>query len=297
MKKIYGFPTLPRAGLANMLIPWAECFIWCRDNEIEQLSPFWKKIRLGPYLRGERDKRQYQKFFSSGGNIAGVKRLLLLTSRKISFEDFCLLENKNDIKKTTLVCFSDMNHLERLIGRDKEIIDELYRITRPEYHPFGLPVNFIGIHIRMGDFPYKSETNQHGYFRQTLEWYIEALKQLRISLGINMVAVIFSDGTDKELAPILSLGNVIHSPFSESISDLLAIAKSTVVITSRSSFSLVGAFLGQVPSIWYEGKKYICGSGYMPKEQSVKLEVEWMPGQTFCNEFIDVLKKRCGQGD
>jgi len=185
-----------------------------------------------------------------------------------------------------------MNHLERLIGRHEEIIGELYRITRPKYWPTGLPQTFIGVHIRMGDFPQKVDTRKQVNFRQPMEWYIEALQQLRISLGIRLPAIVFSDGTDKELAPILRLDNIIRSPFSEAISDLLAIAKSIVILTSRSSFSLMGAYLGQVPSVWYIGKKEICGTGYMPSDRSTTLEIEWMPGQMLSNEFIDALKKR-----
>ena len=111
-------------------------------------------------------------------------------------------------------------------------------------------------------------------------------------MKINSQAIIFSDGSDKELAPILNLDNVIRSPFSASISDLLGIAKSTLIITSRSSYSLVGAYLGQVPSIWYEGKKDICGNGYMPDNLSSLYEIEWMPGQVFSNEFIEGIKNR-----
>lgn len=293
MKRIYGFPVLSKAGLANMLIPWAECFIWCRDHGIKQIAPFWGKIRLGPYFRGERDRRQYQKLFNAGENITGLSRLLLLlTSKKVLAEEFRLIKDNKEIKQSTLVCFSDMNHLERLIGRDEEIITELYRITRSQYWPVGLPSNFIGIHIRMGDFPFKSDDNKHGFFRQPLEWYIEALEQLRLSLGINMTAIIFSDGTDKELSSILKLDHVIRSPFSNSISDLLAIASSSIVITSRSSFSLLGAYLGQVPSIWYEGKNDICSSGYMPNNKSDKLETEWMPGKSYPHEFIAYLKSK-----
>jgi hypothetical protein len=293
MKKIYGYPVLPKAGLANMLIPWAECYLWCYDNGFQQIAPFWGKLRLGPYIRGERDRRKYQKLFKAGNRITGLSRLLLLlTSKKIPFEEFHLRKDKNNVRQSTLVCFSDMNHLERLIGRDKEILNELYQITRPEYLPTELPSAYIGIHIRMGDFPFRNDENKNGFFRLPIEWYIEALKQLRLSLGKDIPAFIFSDGTYEELYSILNVKNTIRSPLSESISDLLALSASSVIITSRSSFSLIGAFLGQVPSIWYPGKKDICRSGYMPKEQSMKLEVEWMPGQTFCNEFIDALNKR-----
>jgi hypothetical protein len=125
-----------------------------------------------------------------------------------------------------------------------------------------------------------------------LQWYIEALQQLRLSLGFSLNAIIFSDGADEDLTPILKLENVIRSSFPTSISDLLAIAKSTVLITSRSSFSLFGAYLGQVPSIWYKGKNEICSSGYMPGDLSAVYENEWMPGDLFADEFINVLEKR-----
>ena len=30
--RVYGYPVLPRAGLGNMLFPWADCYLWCRDH-------------------------------------------------------------------------------------------------------------------------------------------------------------------------------------------------------------------------------------------------------------------------
>ena len=92
-KTIYGFPILPKAGLANMLIPWADCLVWCKDNGIRQISPFWGKIRIGPYLRKERDKRQYQRLFNPHGTITGLRRLFLLTiSRRVFYEDIVASE-------------------------------------------------------------------------------------------------------------------------------------------------------------------------------------------------------------
>jgi hypothetical protein len=291
--KIYGFPMLPHAGLGNMLIPWADCFIWCKDLGIEQLAPFWRKIRIGPYMRAERDKRQYQRLFINSNLIYGIKRLLLLLiSNKISAEDFRMLSSNKTSFPPTIVCFSKMNQFERIVGRHEEVKNELYRITRTKYWPKGLPQSYIGVHIRMGDFPVKSETQKQHYFRIPLEWYLGVLNQVRTSLGNNLPIVIFSDGTDKEIETILALENVIRSPFAESITDLLAIANSKVIITSRSSYSLFGAYLGQVPSIWYEGKDEICNYSYMPAEQKGSLEIEWMPGQCLSNEFVNSLKKR-----
>nr|WP_315161286.1 alpha-1,2-fucosyltransferase [uncultured Flavobacterium sp.] len=291
--KIYGFPILPKAGLGNMLIPWADCYIWCKDLGIQQIAPFWRKIRVGPYLRGERDKRQYQKLFISGNMINGLSRLfLLLISKRISAEEFRNLNVKKSKILPTLVTFSDMNKLDLLLGRHEEVLNELYKITKPKFWPVKLQKSFIGIHIRMGDFPEKSNSLTQINFRIPLEWYIESLNQIRMALGNDFPVVIFSDGTDKEIESILKLPNVIRSPYSESISDLLAIAKSTVIITSRSSYSLFAAFLGQVPSIWYSGKDAIYKKSYMPTEKNGNLEIEWMPGQFLTAEFIESLKER-----
>jgi hypothetical protein len=291
--KIYGIAVLPKAGLGNMLIPWADCYMWCKDSGIQQIAPSWRKIRVGPYLRGERDKRQYQKLFISGNMITGLFRLfLLLISKSYSAEEF----RNSNVKKSrilpTLVTFSDMNKLDLLQGRHEEVLNELYKITRPKYWPVKLQKSFIGIHIRMGDFPEKSNHPLQINFRIPLDWYIKCLNQVRMVLGDDFPVVIFSDGTDKEIEAILKLPNVVRSPYSESISDLLAIAKAKVIITSRSSYSLFGAFLGQVPSVWYSGKDAIYKKSYMPAEKNGNLEIEWMPGQFLTAEFIESLKER-----
>lgn len=294
-KKFYGFPILPKAGLANMLIPWAECYIWCKDKEVREISPYWRKVRIGPYLRGERDKRQYQKLFVDAGKVSGLKRIwFLLFFRRVNFEEFRFLDPVKVVSDNTIVCFSSMNYLERLVKRQAEIIEELYRITRKKFWPIGLPNIFIAIHVRLGDFPTKSELQSQVYFRQPIEWYVEVLKNLRNALGRDIPAIIFSDGTDTELAPLLGIFNVSRSHYSEAITDLLALANSTVIITSRSSFSLFGAFLGAVPSIWYKGKNEICGNGYMGDGEAGGLEIEWMPGEGFPQGFLHELKNRIG---
>ena len=95
--KIYGYPILPKAGLGNMLLVWADCYISCKDLKIKQIAPFWRKLRIGTYLRGERDKREYQRLFTNGKNISGINRLLLLLiSNKVSTEDFKRLNSKTN---------------------------------------------------------------------------------------------------------------------------------------------------------------------------------------------------------
>jgi len=292
--KIYGYPILPKAGLGNMLLVWADCYISCKDLKIKQIAPFWRKLRIGTYLRGERDKREYQRLFTNGKNISGINRLLLLLiSNKVSTEDFKKTKFKNKLSLLPkVVTFSSMNNFNRLTGRHNEVLKEVYNITKPKYWPINLPKSFIAIHIRRGDFPEMSNEINQIYFKIPIEWYIDALNQIRNQIGNDFPVVIFSDGTDEEVKPILSLPKVIRSSYPESISDMLAISKAIVIITSKSTYSLFGAFLGQVPSLWYIGKNDIYKSSYMPAEQNSSLEIEWMPNQILPDDFMNTIKKR-----
>ena len=96
----------------------------------------------------------------------------------------------------------------------------------------------------------------------------------------------------KKLNQFYTLQKVIRSPYPESISDMLAISKAIVIITSKSTYSLFGAFLGQVPSLWYIGKNDIYKSSYMPAELKSSLEIEWMPNQILPDDFINTIKER-----
>jgi hypothetical protein len=294
--KILGYPYLHKAGLANMLIPWADCYLWCKDNFLQMVSPNWYKFRVGPLIRNERDKRNYHRLFLPSDQITGIQKYwLLLNSRKISSQIGREVKNIEGIPGNKIVVFSNMNEFPHLIGRHKEVYSELYRITKPKFRPNEfLESDFVGIHIRLGDYPNipKYEENNHVYYRLPITWYIECLEKIREVIGIQIKACVFSDGSEEEISPLLRLPNVIRSPFIESISDILAISRSSILITSRSSFSLFGAYLGQVPSIWYGNRKTISSLGISPGGISTSLEIEWQSGDMFPPEFIKTINNR-----
>ena len=153
-RAVYGYPQV-HGGLGNMLIPWADCVLWCRDNEAAMIAPFWTKIRMGPWLRRERDKRLYHRFFVPAGDIHGLPRLVLLaTSCQVTADDWRSGRSGAATDRSTVVCFANMNLFGNLIGRHNEVHAALYRITRRSYHPVGLGGKpFVGIHVRLGDFP------------------------------------------------------------------------------------------------------------------------------------------------
>ena len=295
LSAVLGYPVLPRAGLANMLIPWAECYLWCQDQGVERLSPIWTKARVGPRLRRERDPRQYQRLFSAGTQITGLRRLALLaTARRVSADRWRDGWARLPTNRSTLVCFNDMNHFERLVGRHREVGAELVRMTRPQYRPPSLDGPFIGVHVRMGDYPPRGEGPTQLVFRLPLSWYTAGLQELRRALGEDLPAIVFSDGTDSELGPLLALRNVQRSPFATAITDLLALSAGAAIVTSRSTFSLWAAYLGQIPALWFPPKADICGRGVFPGDQGIELEIEWQPGDDLPRPFVAAVRQRCG---
>jgi hypothetical protein len=280
-----------------MLIPWADCVLWCRDNQAEMIAPFWTRVRIGPWLRRERDKRLYHRYFVSAGKIHGLRRLALLaTSSVMSAEDWRGGRKTANTNKNIVVRFSDMNLFGNLIGRHEEIRAELYRMTRPKFHPTGLTgaAPFVGIHIRFGDFPSMSPGGSGAavYFRLPIDWYTGCLLEIRRAIGFELPAIVFSDGSDAELGPLLALRAVARSPFQAAITDMLALAESSAIITSRSTFSLWGAYLGQVPSIWYPNKADVCGNGVFADKSLSDLEIEWMTGRPLPDAFASALTHR-----
>ena len=288
--RLYGYPILMKAGLGNMLIPWARCVLWCKDNNAQMIAPYWTKIRIGPFLRLERDKRQYQFLFNHTNQIAGLKRLILLAlCRKIDEVDWPngTVEGKSD---RIIVCFKNMDRADALVGRHKEITDELCRITKPCYIPKDLANRpFIGIHVRLGDFmPASKEELNRGLhcIRIPIQWYADALLELRKSVGKNMEAKIFSDGHDEELMPILRIAGTSRYEGGAAITDMLALSKATVIIASGSSFSVWASYLGGVPTIWYPGQRFSMRCNLEEKYR----DIEWDRGKVLNNDFIYLIK-------
>jgi hypothetical protein len=296
MNAIYGYPDMGRYGLGNMLFPWARCYLWCKDNNIPMLAPTWLKVRIGPYLRGERDKRHYERLFNNRGYVGGVKKWLLLSvSKKISEIE----KDQNIIKASQLqtdkvVIFNGWPDLfTPLFKRSIEVKLELERITLPMYMPVidQKSTSFIGIHIRRGDF---SKPKQECMIREgtlnvqvPITWFIQVLTTLRTQLGFTAKAILFSDGTEDDIKEIIKLPDVDYQKGGKAITDLLMLAQSRCIIASGSTFSMWSSYLGQVPSIWHPGQR----RQRILDENRFDLEPEYEMNTKFSNEFIDTVSR------
>lgn len=279
--KLYGYPVLMKAGLGNMLIPWAKCLLWCKDNNARMIAPFWTKLRIGPYLRREKDKRNYQRFFKTEAGISGLHRLYLLaTASKHPFEQY---QGSVSSSNPVTVLFSGMEDFEQLVGRHDEIRQALTAMTKEKYLPQTSAKPYIAVHVRLGDYA-KVETGASVPWtsRLPIDWYVAAIHEVRKHTGTGLDVVIFSDGNDEELKALLELPAVRRSEYKEAISDILALSQAAVIIGSCSSFSMWGAYLAQTFTLWHHGR--VPGK-IMEEQRSVLYEAEWLPEMELPDSF------------
>ncbi|MEY8687576.1 alpha-1,2-fucosyltransferase [Bacteroides sp. AN502(2024)] len=113
--------------------------------------------------------------------------------------------------------------------------------------------DMVAVHVRLGDYVPEMRVDINWY-REVIENIIKERPQQRFAL--------FSDGSDEELRPLLTIPNVERCFFGNAFADMWAISKSKFVIASDSTFSAWGAFLGQRPILFskrhfppvYDGK-------------------------------------------
>ena len=292
-KKLFGYPLLGREGLAHSLLAWARCVVWCHQTGAKMISPRWFKLRIGPYIRRERDKRNYFLSFGKGEHIGEPHRTVGLLCFKKIYAELDLPDQTYQPAKNTVVVFRNAEALNErkffyhVAGYSQLIKAELQKITHSQYLPSQPNKPHIALHVRRGDFKVAIEGSLNSATTNTqlsLVWYRDVLVRLRGAIGADVAAVVYSDGEDKELINLLSLPNVSRAPRQAAITDLLSISDADVLITSVSGFSQWGSFLGNVPCISYPNQSLF---SYLPELID---EVEIDQNVDFPEWFITKIK-------
>jgi hypothetical protein len=297
---LYGFPVLGRTGLAHSMLSWARCTVWCHESGARMIAPVWFAPRIGPYLRRELDKRAYHKLFRPAGDISGLKRAwLLAAARREDIHEgrppIGLAAGARPLVVRFFNAFADneKKSFDQVVGHEALLRDRLEAITRPRFRPPPQAAPFIAIHVRTGDFApaddaviLKGRTN----VRLPVDWYADRLRALRAAIGEPVPAVLFSDGRDEELRPILAEPGVRRVRGRQSITDLLDIGRGIAVISSGSGFSLWGAFLGSAPRLCHPAQMIV--RAY----REPAMEVESAFGETLPEPFVDRARARLAGG-
>ena len=229
------------AGLGNIIFPWARALVYAKKHNLKSIQTTWRNLKIGTFIRKERDKRMYIDLFLEDDGISG-------------FQKFFLLNFSNNIK-----VFSGMNNLFEPFKNDQIFVkSELLKMINP-YHLIRAKEfnsNSIAIHIRMGDFtnPINENVLRNGAwnYRLPIKWYISLIEKIQKESSLPIY--IFSDAEDCEFREILAYDNCYRVYFGSAISDMIALSTCKVLISSASTFSMWASFLGQMPTIWFPGQ-------------------------------------------
>lgn len=262
---LYAYARVGRAGLGNLLVPWARCEVFAANHNLPVLAPQWTQPKIGPILRGERDKRYYVGLFDHGTYVRGLKRLWLLArADKVAEQDADAVVASRPARATVIVFsgLGDIMHMFAPLLEHRELIRRrltaiLSASVKARLDAFRQDF-VIGAHVRRGDKPVlpfgqvlaPRETSR-GFADQ---WFINCISNIRAVLGRPVPVMIFSDARREQLSALLALENVSLAGENPSIMDIFLMSRSKVLIASgHSTFSKWASFLGQMPSLWYPG--------------------------------------------
>lgn len=217
-------------GLANCMFMAAQAWIASGKDETKFISPTWIKFSIGPYLRHERDKRNYAHLFKPRG-ITGVKKAISLLKIKFGGGKCLYFQRLNRY-------FTDINQHQEDV---KDYFDSIINISKISMVNEKELKDCVAVHVRLGDYI--------SQLRIPIEWYSGIIKNI-MKENPDQKIILFSDGTDEELAELLSLPGVERRFFGNALADIWAISKCKLLIASDSTFSAWGAFLGRVPIIF-----------------------------------------------
>src|SRR5437879_3507354 len=150
---LFAFPVVGRAGLGNMLFPWARAEIFARRTGARILKPIWTTVRIGPYLRRETEKRNYFGFFEAPEHLEGISRIMpLLTGNRVPEAEAERAMSKDGARhRPQVVVFKGLDqYFTPLLSEHGFIRDRLWTMTRKPMRATGVSYGeqFIAMHIR-----------------------------------------------------------------------------------------------------------------------------------------------------
>lgn len=293
--KLYGYADVGRFGLGHGLLAWGRCVVWCHAEGVPVIAPQWLRLRIGPYLRRERDKRFYYRLFRTGRQIGGLERLRLLTfARRLCAANARPAPGARPDRETIVVFTNSPADNERkffheIAGHSAVVRTALLDMTKPRFVPPPPTGPHVALHIRGGDFTVPIDISLLKSGRHNLRlpqhWYRDMLDGLRRRLGQELPAIVYSDCSNEELADVLALPRTARSRHKESITDMLAMSEASVLISSGSGFCRWGSYFGQVPRLCFPGQRTVRALGPVA---DVDLEPE-------CDAAADIPELFCDQ--
>lgn len=254
---------LPNAGLGNQLFPLMKAKVFADLNQMPLIVTNYHQLKIGPWLRNDRSKRNYNGFFNFQKNIFRE----IVDKSKVRRFDNGLQRIEPEVKKIpndlpgSSYFFSAMPHytkyFEELNGYRDLVKQLLYEMLSPktEEKIANLKPPAIGVHIRMGDFKRPAEGEElgkRGNLRTPEEYFINMIESIREVHSSDLEVSVFSDSMRNDLPNIFKLPNIKMIEGNNDLVDLLLLSKSKIIVASASStFSYWAGFLSDAPIIMH----------------------------------------------
>lgn len=297
---LYALPRIGQAGLGNELFPWARAELFASETGARLLAPRWTRLRLGPYLRREPEKRRYSGFFHAPEHLHGLGRSWIrMTGHLVAEgakEEAAELARKS--RRPWIVEFSGLADLFAPLGGQALFVREkLWRMTDPDLRPEGPEANerFVALHVRRGDLTRQgfSPEELRGVLQFTpLSWFQGMVRALqRVEALSALPILVFTDGDFDEVRPLLELRGVSRPPKQAAISDLWRMGQAALLFASGfSTFGMWASFLGGMPTIYAPGKI----QQLLQRGRNPGLELELHEGAELPEEIVAAVVRRTG---
>jgi Glycosyl transferase family 11 len=245
--------SLPKAGLGNQLFPLLKAHLFAEKHQLPIVITGYNRLKIGPYLRGDKSKRNYQRSFSFQKNWLAA----LMAGRSIGNFQHTVHETQLSeavvIQPNTRYLFDSIPHWSDPFDGLKQHRDQVLKIFQALLHPSvkealnNRPYPIVGVHIRMGDFR-KLQSNEDfakvGGVRTPETYFIEMINGIRKMAGRELPVIIFTDGHQHELPALFQLPGITLAEGNRDIVDLILLSKSKIIVASAgSTFSTWAGFL------------------------------------------------------
>jgi hypothetical protein len=221
-----GFFRIGGPGLGNLLFPIARAALKSRDDNTTFLWPTLRQIKIGPFLRGEKDPRLYGDIFIRRNILEIIKYLILRYTQpsKVVFIHVGLGDFFSRFTK------SDSIYLKSLFKRRMRKTIKL----SPK----------ICVHIRRGDFSKSSAPILSFNALLDISWFDKRISQLLAEGAKKEDIVIYASDIDQDISWLINKHDLKLSQNNCPLNTILEMSGAEIIIPSLSTFSLWSIFLG-----------------------------------------------------
>ncbi len=231
--------------MGNLLFPIARALAGERERGGVFVYPTMRQVKIGPILRGEIDKRTY-------GDVLRPR-----TAADWRIWAASHLAKSVDEHAAPGAAYGDHRVVYEGLGRYflpiaehaqlmRDWLGANARLSAQLTQPYD-----IAVHVRLADFIDDDGSHDGFNIRQSWGWYRSALNEARIRSGKDNPSIrLFADVPATAILPEIGAESAVVDASGNALTAMMNLSRAAIVVTSRSTFSMWGTFLGECTSIW-----------------------------------------------